>query len=190
MDQALIVSGSTKGGEALAGLLAGQPYDRVLVVNSGSQARRKLNEGFFGLVLINLPLPDEYGLELALSAAETTEAGILLLVRQELAEETAFKTEDYGIFVVPKPFSQPFFYQSLHLVRAFRRRLAFLKQENSRLQQKLEDIKIIDRAKPALIQYLNMTEPQAHKYIEKQAMDTRLSRRQVALGILQTYDKE
>ena len=190
MDQVLIVSGSAKGGEALAELLSGQPYDRVLIVGSGSQARRKLDEASFELILVNLPLPDEYGLELALTAAGATDAGILLFVRQELAEETAYKVEDYGVFVVPKPFSQAFFYQALHLVKAFRVRLALLKRENRQLREKLEDIKVIDRAKLTLVKYLNMTEPQAHKYIEKQAMDTRLSRRQVALGILRTYDKD
>ena len=46
----------------------------------------------------------------------------------------------------------------------------------------------MDRAKCVLIQYLNMTETQAHRYIEKQAMDLRTTRRQIAEGILKTYE--
>lgn len=45
-----------------------------------------------------------------------------------------------------------------------------LKSENERLQEKIAEIRLVDRAKCALIQYADMTEPQAHRYIEKQAM--------------------
>ena len=45
---------------------------------------------------------------------------------------------------------------------------------------------MVDRAKCALIQYLGFTEPQAHRYIEKQAMDLRQTRREVAESILKS----
>ena len=47
---------------------------------------------------------------------------------------------------------------------------------------------MIDRAKCILIQYLNMTEAEAHRYIEKQAMDMRSTKRVIAEGILRTYE--
>ena len=49
-------------------------------------------------------------------------------------------------------------------------------------------MRLVDRAKCALIQYRQMTEPEAHKYIERQAMDTRQSRRRIAEDILQTFE--
>ena len=52
----------------------------------------------------------------------------------------------------------------------------------------MEEIRLVDRAKCALIQYLSLTEPMAHRYIEKEAMDRRVSRREVAEGILRTYE--
>ena len=63
-----------------------------------------------------------------------------------------------------------------------------LKKENNKLLQKIEDIRMIDRAKCILIQYLNMTGAEAHRYIEKQAMDMRSTRKVVAEGILRTYE--
>ena len=57
------------------------------------------------------------------------------------------------------------------------------------MQRKIEEIRLIDRAKCILIQYLQMTEPQAHKYIEKQAMNLRQSRVQMAESILKTYER-
>ena len=60
--------------------------------------------------------------------------------------------------------------------------------ENKKLSRRLEDMGLIDRAKCVLIQVLGMTEPQAHRYIEKQAMDMRVSKRQVAEELLKTYE--
>ena len=49
-------------------------------------------------------------------------------------------------------------------------------------------MKIIDRAKCALVRYQNMTEQEAHRYLEKTAMDRRLPRRVIAAEILKTYE--
>ena len=47
---------------------------------------------------------------------------------------------------------------------------------------------MVNRGKYALMQYLHMTEPQAHRYIEKQAMDLRKNRQEIAERILETYE--
>ncbi len=67
-------------------------------------------------------------------------------------------------------------------------RIVGLKEENRDLNKKLEDLKIIDRAKIALIQRLGYTESEAHKHIERQAMNLRVSKREVAVSILKTYE--
>ena len=63
-----------------------------------------------------------------------------------------------------------------------------LQNENFKLQTKIEEIRLVNRAKCCLIQYLKFSEPQAHRYIEKQAMDTRQTRKEVAQRILSTYE--
>jgi response regulator NasT len=60
--------------------------------------------------------------------------------------------------------------------------------EYNRLENKIEEARLINRAECILIQYLKLTEPQAHRYIEKQAMDKRLSKLEVAKSILTTYE--
>jgi hypothetical protein len=55
-----------------------------------------------------------------------------------------------------------------------------LERENELLRRKLAEDKLVTRAKFALIQYLKMTEPQAHRYIEKQAMDLRVTKKEIA----------
>lgn len=188
MDSVLIASMEGRARDALVQLLRSSGYAASASVQSGADARRLLLGSDYGLVLINTPLSDEFGHELAVSAAAGTGAGVLLIVRGEQADEVSARVEDYGVFVVPKPVSRQMFYQSLKLVAAAHRRMLGLKSENVRLQQKIEEIRLVDRAKCALIQYLGMTEPQAHRYIEKQAMDLRLTRREISERVLKTYE--
>ncbi|HHT83072.1 MAG TPA: ANTAR domain-containing protein [Clostridiales bacterium] len=55
-------------------------------------------------------------------------------------------------------------------------------------QSSMEEKDIVDRAKAVLIKHLSMTEQQAHRFIEKQAMDMRVNKTAVAEGILKTYE--
>ena len=80
------------------------------------------------------------------------------------------------------------FFQTVKLIHASRKRVLGLQKENGRLQQKIEEMRLVDRAKCTLVQYLGLTEPQAHRYLEKQAMDMRMTRREVAEEILRTYE--
>ena len=52
----------------------------------------------------------------------------------------------------------------------------------------MEDIRLVDRAKCILISQMDMREEEAHRYLEKQAMDRRTTKRAVAEGILKTYE--
>ena len=63
-----------------------------------------------------------------------------------------------------------------------------MRAENSMLKQKIEDIRIIDRAKCILISHFGMSEQKAHRFIEKHAMDIRATKRAVAEGILKMYE--
>ena len=130
-------------------------------------------DGEFDLVLVNTPLPDEFGHELAQLAAGETTAGVILLAKAEIADSVAEKVEDDGVFVVPKPLSRVLFMQALRMTRAARSRLNGLQNENRRLQKRIEDIRLVDRAKCLLIECCGMSEPEAHSYIEQQAMNRR-----------------
>ena len=63
-----------------------------------------------------------------------------------------------------------------------------IQHENIKLHKKLEEIRNVNRAKFALMQYLNFTEQQAHRYLEKQAMDLRVTKNEVALKVIKMYD--
>jgi len=188
LDSVLVVSSTDKSQDFLSEFLRAHDYSKITAVKSGGEARRLLNQNDFDLVVINAPLRDESGEDLSLMVTEISLAGVILLVKSEIADEVSAKVEDFGVFVLPKPLSRQMFFQALKLMAASRNRLLGLQNENVRLQRKIEDIRLVDRAKCVLIQHLNLTEAQAHRYIEKQAMDRRITKREVAEGILNTYE--
>lgn len=188
MDSALLVSSSDKGHSTFVELLKAAEFTHITTAHSGNEARRMLMQSDYDLAIINAPLSDEFGHDLSCMVTENSYAGVILLTKSEVADQVSAKVENYGVLVVPKPISRPLFFQAVKLVSSSRRRLLGLKNENVKLQNKIEEIRLVDRAKCVLIQYLKLTEPQAHRYIEKQAMDMRVSRKEIALNILKTYE--
>ena len=51
-------------------------------------------------------------------------------------------------------------------------------------EEKMQEIRIVNHAKWILIEHLKMTETDAHRYIEKQAMDRCISKREMAEEII------
>jgi response regulator NasT len=190
MDSVLLVSNTNATLGMLSDFLKSQPLMRIAATQSGSESRRTLLTDEFDLIIIDTPLPDEYGDSFALHAAESTDAGIIFLSKAETPDDANEMLEDASVFVIQKPVSPAFFYQAVKLLFAATKRLRKLRDENTILRNKLQEIRVIDRAKCILIQYLNMTELQAHRYIEKQAMDLRQSKLVTSENILKTYDNK
>ena len=90
--------------------------------------------------------------------------------------------------VIPKPLIRNLFFRTMKFINASRKRLLGLQTENLKLHKKLEEIRTINRAKLALMQYLGFTEQQAHRYLEKQAMDLRCTKIEVALKVIKMYE--
>lgn len=162
-------------------------YDPILKAGDAGEARRMLLSTPVDIVIINTPLTDEFGIDLAQDLAEGT-MGVLLLVKNEVYDQVCYKVEDSGVLTLAKPMTRQGFYNAVKLLTALSARLKKMEKRNQTLQEKMTDIRIVNRAKWLLIEHHHMTEKDAHYYIEKQAMDTRLSRREIAEGIIRTYD--
>jgi response regulator NasT len=184
VESTLIVSHSEKSVAVFRDILRSFSQGQLTAVNSAGAARRLLLEQEFDLVIINAPLQDESGESLSLHAASKGFGQVILVVSCELFDEVSAATEDYGIITVAKPMNKSLFWSALKLAKAAQSKLAAMRAENSRLARQLEDMRLVNRAKGVLISRLNMSEPEAHKYIERQAMDLRLTKRAVAENIL------
>jgi len=185
MDKILLVCSSEKGTKVYSDSLKSMGYGHIDTEGNGGAARRRLIHDSYSMILIDTPLKDEFGSDLAVKVSEGGSSGVVLVVKSENSDMIAAKVEEYGIFIIPKPFTKSIFHQGIKFVFTSVKRFSVLKNEQNKLLKKVEDIKKIDRAKCLLIQYNKLTEEEAHRYLEKQAMDSRLSRREVANKIIE-----
>jgi len=188
MENALIVSSTEKSISFFIEMLGAASFAQTTAVQSCAEARQLFLERDFDLVIINAPLRDESGESLSRHIATRNIGQVILVVRSEYFDEVSAACEDDGVLTVAKPMNRTVFWSALKLAKSAQSRLKQMQTENSRLKQKIEDIRIVDRAKWLLVSYLNMSEQEAHRYIEKRAMDMRVTKRAVAEGILKTYE--
>ena len=182
----LAVSAAEKFNASLRTLLPEGRYDPVRTVRDAATARRLLLERSYDIVLINTPLPDDFGTHLALDISETSGAGVLLLVKAEQYAELSARLTPSGILTVQKPTTPQLLTQALQLLCGTRERLRRMEQKTASFEEKMAEIRLVNRAKCLLIERKAMTEQEAHRWIEKQAMDRCVSRRVIAEEILET----
>jgi response regulator NasT len=176
-ERVLIVSGNEKGGKFFSEFF---PDAEIEVVCSAEEASVCLSQTNYTLLIVDTPLQDEFGTSFAISAAKKTIT--FLIVKKERYDQTDAIAEPRGVITLAKPINSAVFGYVIKTLRSLRSRI-------EGLTVKLEDTKLIDRAKLTLVTNLKMTEPEAHKFLERQAMDRRVSKREVALGILKTYEE-
>ena len=174
-ERTLMISGSEKGLDSVTSFLKACGCGSVAVISSGSEARHMIPH-------------DEFGHQLAVKLCESTCSGVILICKADLAEEMTNRTSDYGVCVVPKPLNKQELLQAIRMGSAFRHRLLGLQKENNKLRAKLEELRYVSRAKFLLITEQGMSEEAAHRYIEKSAMDTRRTRKEVSLEIIAKYE--
>ena len=183
----LIVSAAEGFNDALSALLPTSKYSPTNFVSNISAAKRALAERAFDFVIINSPLPDDIGTRFAIDTGSSKETVVLLMVRAELQAEIYDKVAEHGVFVLPKPTSKPTMAIALSWLSSAREKLRKTEKKTLSIEEKMEEIRIVNRAKWILIRELKLDEPEAHRYIEKQAMDRCISKRVVAEEIIKTY---
>ncbi|MBQ8787886.1 MAG: ANTAR domain-containing protein [Oscillospiraceae bacterium] len=139
------------------------------------------------LVFINAPLENEFGLDLAVTASGYG-CEVIIAVPQKICEDVSAKIGSRSIFVLPKPLNNALIKQVFRFVMLSKASSDVLKTEKEQLETKLRDMRLVDRAKCTLMQYLRISEAEAHRQIQKRAMDMRLSQAEVAQDILKTYE--
>lgn len=183
----LIVTASERFTNSIMPLLPMTDYWPVQTAASVAEARRWLADMEFDIVLINTPLPDDFGMHLAIDICTGSGAGVLLLVKNDHYNEIYSKVVRYGVITLSKPTNRQMVAQNLRILCATRERIRQMQAKQATVEEKIKEIRLVNRAKWLLIECLNMTEAEAHRYIEKQAMDLRISRREAAENIIKTY---
>ncbi len=183
---ALVVSSTAKFFDAVSELLPNGLFCPVDLAGSPAEARQIARERNYDTMFINASPGDAEAKRLSLDAAA---AGAIVLLLLPAAELDIMREElrDGGVLTLSKPVSLGAVAQAADHMCTVAKLLGAGRRSAAKAEARLEDVSIINRAKWLLIDNLKMTEAEAHRYIERQAMDRCVTRRQVAEGILKTY---
>lgn len=183
----LIVSASENFNRATADVFVSSVYSPVSCVSAVSTAKRAMTERDFDFVIINSPLPDDTGVMFAADTVASYNTVVLFLAKAEQYPDLFDKLAEQGVFLMRKPVSVSSFRLASEWLISARERIRKTEKKTLSIEEKMNEIRLVNRAKWLLISELKMAEPDAHRYIEKQAMDRCASRRQIAEEIIKTY---
>ncbi len=183
----LVVSSNSRFNDAIIPLLPYSEYYPVCFVSNIDAARREILARTYDFIIINAPLPDDVGTRFAIDICARTESVVLLLLKSDSYEQINSRVQPYGVFTLPVPTPMQTLKQGLKWMAAARERMRKMEKKALTIEEKMEEIRLVNQAKWILIEQLKMTESEAHRHIEKQAMDRCTNKREIALGIIKTY---
>lgn len=185
----LVVSSSEKFNASIHRILQDNHFDPIQYTGSIASAKREILEHTYDMVLVNAPLPDEFGTRFAIDCVAEKSTICTMLVKADIHDGVYAKVTGQGVFTLSKPAPAQTIITALKWMIAARERVRKLEKKNTSIENKMEEIRIVNKAKWVLIDELKMTEDDAHRYISKQAMDRCLSKREVAQSIINTYKR-
>lgn len=183
----LLVSSSDKFNRAVLDILPRHRCYPIRVVECAAAARRELTERGYDIVIVNSPLPDDFGTRLAIDISGEIELGVMMFVRSDNFSDVFEQVTDFGVLTLQKPSSSQTVLQSFNLLCATRERIRRMEKKAASLEEKMEEIRLVNRAKWILIDKEGYSERDAHRYIEKSAMDKCITRGEVSRGIIEKY---
>ena len=160
-------------------------FETIDIRRSTAIARRCVLERDYDLIVINCPMPDEMGVEFALDVSEKSGTSLLLVVPAEIYNDVLEEVTDHGILAISKPVPPGRIDQAIRYLISVQNKMHRLIQKSRKLEDKMEELRIVSRAKILLVQKKNMTEDEAHSFIGRQAMNNGTSRRAIAERILE-----
>jgi AmiR/NasT family two-component response regulator len=168
----------------LAEMLAEEGYDVVGEAGDGESAVRLAEEHRPDLVVLDVKMPRLDGIAAAQRIASQRIAPVVILTafsQRDLVE----RARDAGAMAyLVKPFTKNDLVPAVEMAVSRFAEVQQLEAEVADLSERLETRKVVDRAKGVLQQQLELSEPDAFRWIQKTAMDLRLSMRQVAEGVV------
>jgi response regulator NasT len=169
----------------LAEMLAEEGFDVVGQAGDGESAVRLAEEHRPDLVILDVKMPVLDGIAAAEAIARQRIAPVIVLTafsQRELVE----RARDAGAMAyLVKPFSHTDLVPAIEMALSRYAEVQALETEVAGLTDRLETRKSVDRAKSVLQRELGVSEPEAFRWIQKTAMDLRLSMRQVAEGVVE-----
>ncbi len=168
----------------LAEMLTEEGYDVVGEAGDGETAVRLAEETHPDLVILDIKMPIMDGLAAAERIAHARIAPVIILTAFSQRELVERARQAGAMAYLVKPFQKSDLVPAIEIALSRFAELAALEKEVASLTDRLETRKLVERAKGEMMTKYSMTEPQAFKWIQRTAMDHRLTMREVADRIL------
>lgn len=183
----LIAAGSEETGAGVSSM-ASEAGIKDISLTDGANVREVLGRKSYSVVILVLPLENEFGLEVASIVSRSTDSVLVVFAPSKVYDDVCSKILKLGAIVVPKSVSRSVAVNTIKYACELKARNDEIKSENRMLREMVNEMKLVSRAKCVLIEYLRITEKEAHRQIQKRAMDQRISLTEVAEDILKTYE--
>ncbi len=168
----------------LAEMLVEEGYDVVGQAGDGQKAIELAEELRPDLVILDVKMPVLDGIAAAEAIAGKRIAPVVMLTAFSQRDLVERAREAGAMSYLVKPFSQTDLVPAIEMAVSRFAEIAQLESEVADLTERLETRKAVDRAKGVLQEQLSLTEPEAFRWIQKTAMDLRMSMREVAEGVV------
>ena len=180
----LLVTKDNKISSLIAQMLI-PPIFEVNLCSDFNEARRKINEVVYKIIIVDSG--DGSDASFAIDISDTLST-IVLLAPNSLFDQLSYRVEPYGILTMTKPFDAFYFYNIIKIALAVQAKIQRISSQTVKLKVKMEEIRVINRAKMLLIQHRQMTEDDAHHFIERAAMDKGLKKINAAQEIIVEFE--
>ena len=166
----------------LVEMLTDAGYAVVGEAGNGQEAIALARELRPDLAILDVKMPVLDGIS---AAEEIIKIAPVLMLTAFSQKELIERARDAGVMAyVVKPFSITDLLPAMEIAMSRHKQMVSLEMEIANLQDRLETRKLIDRAKGILMTALNLTEPQAFSWIQRAAMDRRMSMKEVAMAVI------
>lgn len=165
----------------LVEMLTEAGYEVVGQATNGIEAVTLAKELKPDLAILDVKMPELDGIS---AAQEIIEISPVLMLTAFSQKELVERARDAGVMAyVVKPFSISDLTPAIEIAMSRHLQMRTLREEVADLYERLETRKIIDRAKGILMKAMDLSEPEAFSWIQRSAMDRRLSMKEVALAV-------
>ena len=166
----------------LAEMLRENGYEVVGEATNGEEAVALANELKPDLAILDVKMPKLDGITAAETIVKISPVLMLTAFSQKDLVERAL---DAGVMAyVVKPFTIDDLIPAIEIATTRHTQMIALQNEVADLTERLETRKLVDRAKGILMQAMKLSEPDAFKWIQRTAMDKRVSMKQVAEAVI------
>ena len=183
----LVVSSADSFHSAMAAMLPEVSFQPIIKVQNVAEAQRAVAQRGFDFVIINAPLKDDLGMRFAIDCSTEQNALVLFLIQNEIHGDIYAKVAKHGVFTLPKPMNKQSMDNALRWLLTAKRKLLGAEKKTTKMEDKMEEIRLVNKAKWLLISKEGMLEPEAHRFLEKEAMDRCITKKALAEEVIRKY---